>query len=72
MKGLALLCLLAAAVATAALATDSVIWPMSPQDSTHTLFHSFGDYHTAWMDVCANSTNFHFGIDFTDPTPCTV
>lgn len=71
MKGFAILCLMEMIAASAAYSTDSVIWPMNPQDGTHNLFHSFGDYHRAWMDVGPSGINFHFGIDLTDPTPST-
>ncbi|MBD3278957.1 MAG: hypothetical protein GF388_11715, partial [Candidatus Aegiribacteria sp.] len=52
-------------------AVDPVIWPMSPQDGTHNLYHSYGDYHRDWELVTELSPgpNFHFGIDLTDPTP---
>ncbi len=69
MKGFAILCLMEMIAASAAYSTDHVIWPMSPQDGTQTLFHSFGDYHRAWTEATSSGINFHFGIDLTDPTP---
>ena len=42
MRGHALLIVLAAAVATVAIATDSVIWPMSPQDGRPSPRSTFG------------------------------
>lgn len=43
-------------------------WPLGAtsdaQDSTHTIMHVYGDYHTPWSHACADSFNFHFGVDF--------
>ncbi len=43
-------------------------WPLGAtsdaQDSTHTIMHVYGDYHTPWSHACAESFNFHFGVDF--------
>lgn len=52
-------------------ATDPIPWPMQPQDGTHNLYHSYGDYHRAWSEVPGSEPglNFHCGIDLTDPTP---
>ena len=52
-------------------ATDPIPWPMQPQDGTHNLYHSYGDYHRSWSEVPGSfpGLNFHSGIDLTDPTP---
>jgi len=57
--------------ASTVLAVDPVIWPMLPQDGTHNLYHSYGDYHRNWEEVTEElpGPNFHFGIDLTDPAP---
>ncbi|MCK5133861.1 MAG: VCBS repeat-containing protein, partial [Candidatus Sabulitectum sp.] len=52
-----------------AYAIDNIPWPIGPTDSTHTLFHSYGDYHIDWGSVSSGGINFHFGIDIQDPTP---
>jgi len=50
-----------------AYAIDNIPWPITPTDSTHTLQHSYGDFHRPWNSI--EPVNFHFGIDIQDPTP---
>jgi len=63
--------LLAVIAVSSSHATDPIPWPMQPQNGTHNLYHSYGDYHRSWSEVTGSDPdiNFHFGIDLTDPTP---
>ena len=48
--------------------TGPIYWPVGPtgtQDTTRTLFHSFGNFHVGWDSVGQGGwdCNFHMGID---------
>jgi hypothetical protein len=45
----------------------AIPWPIAPTNQTHSLFHSYGDYHRPWDDT--TEANFHYGIDIADPNP---
>ncbi len=47
----------------------AIPWPISPSGSTHSLHHSYGDYHNPWIDASSGGINFHYGIDIADPYP---
>lgn len=50
-------------------ATPSVPWPLTPTGETHSLLHSYGDFHAPWVPDPTEAFNFHYGIDLADPTP---
>ncbi len=47
----------------------AIPWPISPSGSTHSLHHSYGDYHNPWINASSGGINFHYGIDLADPYP---
>ncbi len=70
MRVLITLCLIFTLFSSSLFATDPIIWPMQPQDDTHTLWHSYGDFCTEIWEVGPDyDINFHAGVDLTDPTP---
>ncbi len=49
--------------------SNAIPWPISPTGSTHSLYHSYGDYHKPWLNASSGGINFHYGIDIADPNP---
>lgn len=65
-----IICLLSLLFFSSFAFADPIIpWPVAPMGSTHSLFHSYGDYHTPWVDAAGGGINFHYGIDIADPNP---
>jgi hypothetical protein len=56
-------------LAVAGAVQAGIPWPVYPTNNTHTLYHSYGDYHRDWFMISPSQPwrNFHFGIDMAVP-----